>query len=317
MDIRDVDARVRSLAIEIAGKINALRDELMVAIATGGAGITFPWASLSGVPATFPPSSHAHAASDINDFADAVNNRLGDALVAGSGITVTPNGGGTAWTISADAAEALGDTLEAIQALSAAADKLAYFTDTDAAALTDLTAFGRLMIGATLTAAADKLPYLSAADAVSLADLTAFARTLLDDADAATARGTLGAARGDGGYPTESLIVALGDEATAITTGAAKVTLRMPYAFALSEVRASLNTASSSGLVTVDINEGGASILSIKLTIDASEKTSLTAATPAVISDSALADDAEITFDIDTAGTGAKGLKVVLIGRRA
>lgn len=41
------------------------------------------------------------------------------------------------------------------------------------------------------------------------------------------------------------------------------------------------------------------------------EKTSLTAATPAVISDTAIADDAEITIDIDAVGTTpAKGLKV-------
>jgi hypothetical protein len=32
------------------------------------------------------------------------------------------------------------------------------------------------------------------------------------------------------------------------------------------------------------------------------------------LSDRALADDAEITVDIDTAGTGAKGAKVTLIG---
>jgi hypothetical protein len=35
-----------------------------------------------------------------------------------------------------------------------------------------------------------------------------------------------------------------------------------------------------------------------------------------VISDTALADDAEITIDIDTAGTGATGAKVWLIGTR-
>lgn len=116
--------------------------------------------------------------------------------------------------------------------------------------------------------------------------------------------------------PTESFIVALGDETTAITTGTAKVTLRMPYAFTLTAVRASLATASSSGIPTVDINEGGVSILSTKLTIDSGEKTSTTAATAAVISDPDLADDAEITFDIDVAGTGAKGLKVCLIGHR-
>lgn len=121
---------------------------------------------------------------------------------------------------------------------------------------------------------------------------------------------------GGGGTVTESIIIAVGDETTAITAGAAKVTFRMPYAFTLTAVRASLNVASSSGTPTVDINEGGASILSTKLTIDSGEKTSTTAAAAAVISDSALADDAEITIDIDTAGTGATGLKVYLIGHQ-
>ena len=108
----------------------------------------------------------------------------------------------------------------------------------------------------------------------------------------------------------------LSDETTAIAAGTAKLTMRMPHAMTLTAVRASLTTVSSSGVVTVDINEGGVSILSTKLTIDASELTSTTAAAAAVISDSALADDAQITFDIDTAGTGAAGLKVWLIGTR-
>jgi hypothetical protein len=68
----------------------------------------------------------------------------------------------------------------------------------------------------------------------------------------------------------------------------------------------------------VDIHESGTTILSTKLTIDNGEKTSTTAATPPVISDSALADDAEITVDIDQIGDGtAKGLKVYLIGTRS
>lgn len=117
--------------------------------------------------------------------------------------------------------------------------------------------------------------------------------------------------------PTECMVIAIGDETTAITTGTAKVTFRMPYAFTLSAVRASLTTASSSGTPTFDINESGTSILSTKLSIDASEKTSTTAATAAVISDSALADDAEMTIDVDVAGTGAAGAKIYLIGNRA
>jgi hypothetical protein len=92
----------------------------------------------------------------------------------------------------------------------------------------------------------------------------------------------------------------------------------MPYAMTVTAVRASLSTAQASGSIfTVDINEGGTTILSTKLTIDNTEKTSTTAATAAVISDSALADDAEITVDIDQIGDGtAKGLKVTIIGTR-
>lgn len=111
--------------------------------------------------------------------------------------------------------------------------------------------------------------------------------------------------------------IAVSDETTAITTGLAKVTFRMPHAMTVTEVRASLSTASSSGAPQVDINESGSSILSTKLTIDQGETTSTTAATPAVISDASLADDAEIKIDIDTAGTGAAGLKVALIGTRS
>ena len=116
----------------------------------------------------------------------------------------------------------------------------------------------------------------------------------------------------------QSIVVAASDETTALATGTAKITFRMPYAFTLTAVRASLTTAQTSGSIfTVDINEGGTSILSTKLTIDNTEKTSTTATTAAVISDTALADDAEITIDIGQIGDGtAKGLKVTLIGTR-
>ena len=112
---------------------------------------------------------------------------------------------------------------------------------------------------------------------------------------------------------------ACSDEVTPLTTGTAKLTFRMPYAMNVTAVRASLTTAQASGnILTIDINESGTSILSTKLTIDNTEKTSTTAATPPVISDSVLADDAEITIDIDQIGaSGATGLKVTLIGTRA
>ena len=117
----------------------------------------------------------------------------------------------------------------------------------------------------------------------------------------------------------QNFIVACSDEETDLTTGT-KVTFRMPYAFTVTAVRASLTTAGTGGtLVTVDINEAGTTILSTKITIDASETTSTTASTPAVISDSALADDAQMTIDIDAVGStnAGKGLKVYIIGTRA
>jgi hypothetical protein len=117
-------------------------------------------------------------------------------------------------------------------------------------------------------------------------------------------------------YSEEVHGIALSDETTAITTGTNKATFSLPYAFTVTSVYATLNTVSSSGTPTVDINEAGTTILSTKLTIDVSEKTSSTAAAAAVISDAAIAADAEIGFDIDTAGTGAKGLKVFIRGYR-
>lgn len=119
--------------------------------------------------------------------------------------------------------------------------------------------------------------------------------------------------------PLQSIIIAVSDETTPLTTGTAKVTFRMPYAFSVTDVRASVGTAPTGSVLTVDINEGGVSILSTKLTIDDGEKTSTTAATPAVISDGALADDSEITVDIDGIGStvAGAGLKVSLIGYRA
>jgi len=126
--------------------------------------------------------------------------------------------------------------------------------------------------------------------------------------------------RGDGTFAALPTVIqaAASDEVTALTTGTAKVTFRMPYAMTLTEVRASLTTAQSAGsLLTVDINESGTSVLSTKLTFNNTQKTTTTATTQPVISDSLLLNDAEITVDIDQVGTsGATGLKVTLIGTR-
>ena len=116
---------------------------------------------------------------------------------------------------------------------------------------------------------------------------------------------------------TTSFVIACSDETTAIDSTGTKVTFRMPYDYTVTEVRASLTTAGTGvNLFTVDISEGGTTILSTKITIDASETTSTTAATPPVISDSSLADDAQMTIDVDQLDSGgvAAGLKVYIIG---
>jgi hypothetical protein len=135
--------------------------------------------------------------------------------------------------------------------------------------------------------------------------------------DAATARSNLGI-NSTNVKLTESIMIACSDETTAITAGTGKVTFRMPYAFTVSAVRASVTTAPTGATIIIDINESGTTILSTKLSIDASEKTSTTAATAAVISDSSLADDAEITIDFDQVGStiAGAGVKVYLIGTR-
>jgi hypothetical protein len=104
---------------------------------------------------------------------------------------------------------------------------------------------------------------------------------------------------------------------SAITTGDGKAYYRVPSALNgmnLVAVAAALTTVSSSGIPTVQIANvtDAVDMLSTKLTIDASETDSSTAATAAVI-DAAHDDVATgdmLRIDIDVAGTGAKGLIV-------
>lgn len=128
--------------------------------------------------------------------------------------------------------------LTAIAALVSAADKFAYSTGAGTWSLTSLSSFIRTLLDdadaatalgtlgaqpldadltaiAALTSAADKLPYSTGAGAWALTTLSTFIRTLLDDADAATALGTLG------GQPLDSDLTAI----AALTSAADK----LPY----------------------------------------------------------------------------------------
>lgn len=104
-----------------------------------------------------------------------------------------------------------------------------------------------------------------------------------------------------------------------ITTGDGKLYYRVPSTLDgmdLVAVAAAVTTVSSSGAVSVDLyNDTQAlDMLTTNVTIDASEKDSKDATTPAAInaSNSMVATGDQIRIDIDSAGSGAKGLIVEL-----
>ena len=117
------------------------------------------------------------------------------------------------------------------------------------------------------------------------------------------------------GRQRETLVFALSDTATALTTGA-KISFPWPFTMALEEVFIGVGTKSSSGVVRVDMEIAASSIFATRPAIDAGENTSLTG-TPAVLSTTSIPKGTMVTFAIDDAGTGAKELYVIVNGRRA
>jgi len=92
-----------------------------------------------------------------------------------------------------------------------------------------------------------------------------------------------------------------------------------PEDMTITQVFAKVGTAPTGSTIVVDINVNSASILSTKLSIDATEKTSLTAATPVVISSSSLTQGDEIVIDIDQVGATITGkdLTIYILGTKA
>ena len=111
---------------------------------------------------------------------------------------------------------------------------------------------------------------------------------------------------------TKYIQVAISDLTSDLTTGTNLGMWSIPYDCTLVDVHVELLDAGTVSGITVDINENGTSVLSTKLTTDATEKGSNTATTPAVISDSTLTRYGQITFDIDATGTALKGAIVTL-----
>jgi hypothetical protein len=84
-----------------------------------------------------------------------------------------------------------------------------------------------------------------------------------------------------------------------------------PFGGQIVEVGATVDTAGVTGTMVIDINNGGTTILSTKINIDTTEKTSRTAATAEVVSNAVFAEGDIYTFDVDTIQTtAAKGLTI-------
>lgn len=109
------------------------------------------------------------------------------------------------------------------------------------------------------------------------------------------------------------LVNALADTAVSTSVGGDFV---MPFNGYVLDLGATVDTAGVTGTTTIDINRNGATILTTKITIDTTEKTSRTATTLPVIGLNL--NKFEIgdiyTFDIDAinSGTVAKGLSVFM-----
>ena len=110
----------------------------------------------------------------------------------------------------------------------------------------------------------------------------------------------------------ESYYVPVSDIANDIAIGSGLNYIQFPYAVTVVGVGATMIDAPTGSVATFDINDTTTSILSTKITIDATETTSETASVQPVISDSAIAANAPIIFDIDGVGSSNPGKGAII-----
>lgn len=113
-----------------------------------------------------------------------------------------------------------------------------------------------------------------------------------------------------GGGGNKFVNIALSDMTTDLTTGTAKAAWFAPEGGELVSVYIGVHDPSSSGVVRVDMNDSGGSVFTTRPAIDATEATSLTGTAAVLDGTVSFSRGDKFTFDIDDAGTDAKGLQV-------
>lgn len=110
----------------------------------------------------------------------------------------------------------------------------------------------------------------------------------------------------------EYLQFAISDMTTALTVGDGKAFLPIPFDCTIVGVYADIVTAPTGSGITIDIEKEGATIFSTLLTIDATEDSSRTAATPPVISNASASAGDRILANIDAVGSTIAGAGLVI-----
>ena len=208
-------AQVANNLSEYTAGASTVRTNLGLAIGTNVQAYDAGLQSISGLTTAadkmiYTTASDTYATTDLTSAARSL---LDDTTVSAMRTTL-------GLAIGTDV-QAYNANLAAVAGLTSAADRLPYFTGSGTAAVTVFTSTARsllddantsamrttlgLAIGtdvqaydtelaalASTTSAANKLPYYTGSGTATTTDLSAFGRTLIDDADAAAARTTLG-----------------------------------------------------------------------------------------------------------------------------
>lgn len=213
--------------------------------------------------------------------------------------------------------------LASLTAVDAAADRIGYTTGANTWAALTTTSYGRSLLGV-----ADETALKTLINAEAGVDFQAYDAQLADIAGVTPTDNAVVIGNG-ANFTVESGVTfktsmniltcfslypttVAGD----LVAGTKLATEMVRSAFTVTAVYASINVGGTTSAPTFDINENGVSILGTKLTIDATETDSSTAASAATITDTALAAHAQISVDVDSEDSGntAAGAEVQLCG---